>query len=194
MCEIGQRFVGTSYAVSDGKLLKWFSNNGETAACRFFGHILRVRIQLRKEATVKRATGIGGVCLSLRAGKDSIDGTKSTWAYGEHRSAQPCLIGGRPKIREEGDDRLVDPPARQVLRSQPVRLHDQLSRRGSGRDAEVLKTEGVQIDPHREDHDYGRFAWIMDPTASVSSRGSCRSNDGGRPSRPSCAGPSARFE
>jgi catechol 2,3-dioxygenase-like lactoylglutathione lyase family enzyme len=27
----------------------------------------------------------------------------------------------------------------------------------------ALKDEGVQIDPHREDADYGRFAWIMDP-------------------------------
>jgi predicted enzyme related to lactoylglutathione lyase len=27
----------------------------------------------------------------------------------------------------------------------------------------ALAEEGVQIDPHREDHDYGRFAWIMDP-------------------------------
>jgi predicted enzyme related to lactoylglutathione lyase len=26
-----------------------------------------------------------------------------------------------------------------------------------------LQKEGVQIDPKREDHDYGRFAWIMDP-------------------------------
>ena len=28
---------------------------------------------------------------------------------------------------------------------------------------EELKKECVQIDPHREDYDYGRFAWIMDP-------------------------------
>jgi predicted enzyme related to lactoylglutathione lyase len=28
---------------------------------------------------------------------------------------------------------------------------------------QALKEEGVEIDPHREDHDYGRFAWIMDP-------------------------------
>jgi predicted enzyme related to lactoylglutathione lyase len=28
---------------------------------------------------------------------------------------------------------------------------------------EALKNEGVQIDPKREDYDYGRFAWIMDP-------------------------------
>src|SRR5256885_6846948 len=27
---------------------------------------------------------------------------------------------------------------------------------------EQLRAEGVWIDPHREDHDYGRFAWIMD--------------------------------
>lgn len=27
----------------------------------------------------------------------------------------------------------------------------------------ALKAEGVQVDPHREDYEYGRFAWIMDP-------------------------------
>ena len=27
----------------------------------------------------------------------------------------------------------------------------------------ALKAEGVEIDPHREDYDYGRFAWISDP-------------------------------
>jgi predicted enzyme related to lactoylglutathione lyase len=27
----------------------------------------------------------------------------------------------------------------------------------------ALREEGVEIDPHREDHEYGRFAWIMDP-------------------------------
>lgn len=28
---------------------------------------------------------------------------------------------------------------------------------------EKLKQEGVEIDPHREDYEYGRFAWVMDP-------------------------------
>ena len=28
---------------------------------------------------------------------------------------------------------------------------------------DVLRQEGVEIDPKREDYDYGRFAWIMDP-------------------------------
>jgi predicted enzyme related to lactoylglutathione lyase len=28
---------------------------------------------------------------------------------------------------------------------------------------EALRNEDVRIDPHREDSDYGRFAWIWDP-------------------------------
>ena len=28
---------------------------------------------------------------------------------------------------------------------------------------EALRAEGVTIDPKREDHEYGKFAWIMDP-------------------------------
>jgi predicted enzyme related to lactoylglutathione lyase len=28
---------------------------------------------------------------------------------------------------------------------------------------EALEKEGVRIDPRRENYDYGRFAWIMDP-------------------------------
>ncbi|MGH9502477.1 MAG: VOC family protein [Terriglobales bacterium] len=28
---------------------------------------------------------------------------------------------------------------------------------------QALSQEGVKIDSRREDHDYGRFAWIMDP-------------------------------
>jgi hypothetical protein len=27
----------------------------------------------------------------------------------------------------------------------------------------ALQSEGVEIDPRREDYDYGRFAWILDP-------------------------------
>jgi catechol 2,3-dioxygenase-like lactoylglutathione lyase family enzyme len=28
---------------------------------------------------------------------------------------------------------------------------------------DALRAEGVEIDPKREDHEYGRFAWITDP-------------------------------
>jgi len=28
---------------------------------------------------------------------------------------------------------------------------------------EAMRAEGVEIDPKREDYDYGRFAWITDP-------------------------------
>ena len=27
----------------------------------------------------------------------------------------------------------------------------------------LMQEEGVEIDPHREDYEYGRFAWITDP-------------------------------
>ena len=28
---------------------------------------------------------------------------------------------------------------------------------------EALRAEGVEIDPNRQDYEFGRFAWIMDP-------------------------------
>jgi predicted enzyme related to lactoylglutathione lyase len=28
---------------------------------------------------------------------------------------------------------------------------------------EALKADGVEVDPKREDSEYGRFAWIADP-------------------------------
>jgi hypothetical protein len=37
-----------------------------------------------------------------------------------------------------------------------------------------LKLAGVEIDPHREDYDYGRFAWIMDRKAIAWSCGNTR--------------------
>jgi len=30
----------------------------------------------------------------------------------------------------------------------------------------TLQKEGVEIDPHREDYEYGRFAWITDPAGN----------------------------
>ena len=30
----------------------------------------------------------------------------------------------------------------------------------------TLQEEGVEIDPHREDYEYGRFAWITDPAGN----------------------------
>jgi hypothetical protein len=43
-----------------------------------------------------------------------------------------------------------------------------VNNRVDGRDGllKALAEEGVQVDPRREDHDYGRFAWIMDPDSN----------------------------
>lgn len=47
----------------------------------------------------------------------------------------------------------------------PSRANFMLNYRVENLDAllEALRSEGVEIDPKREDYDYGRFAWIMDP-------------------------------
>ncbi|MBZ5597394.1 MAG: VOC family protein [Acidobacteriia bacterium] len=47
----------------------------------------------------------------------------------------------------------------------PSRSGFMINYRGDDLDAllQALKEEGVEIDPHRGDYDYGRFAWIMDP-------------------------------
>jgi predicted enzyme related to lactoylglutathione lyase len=48
---------------------------------------------------------------------------------------------------------------------QPSRASFMMNFRVADLDALVkaLKEEGVEVDPHREDYDYGRFAWVMDP-------------------------------
>ena len=40
---------------------------------------------------------------------------------------------------------------------------------------EDLKKSGIEIDPHREDYDYDRFAWITDQTATALSYGNRQS-------------------
>ena len=47
----------------------------------------------------------------------------------------------------------------------PSRANFMINYRVDNLDAllEALKAEGVEIDPKREDHEFGRFAWIIDP-------------------------------
>lgn len=69
-----------------------------------------------------------------------------------------------PKTPTKRHDRVVDFSAQhQILRAS--RSPFMINYRVDDLDAllEALKKEGVQVDPHREDYDYGRFAWIMDP-------------------------------
>ena len=50
-----------------------------------------------------------------------------------------------------------------MVRTERVELHDQLSRRRSGRPARQLKENGVEIVGDPTDEFNGKFAWIMDP-------------------------------
>jgi hypothetical protein len=63
-----------------------------------------------------------------------------------------------------------------IFRFQPLWVHDQLS--GGESLLEALNQESVQVDPHREDYDYGRLAWMTGEKMT------------GRRSGPSC-GPGA---
>lgn len=47
----------------------------------------------------------------------------------------------------------------------PSRAHAMINYRVDDLDAllEALRAAGVEIDPKREDYDFGRFAWIIDP-------------------------------
>jgi len=50
-----------------------------------------------------------------------------------------------------------------VFRPRPLADDDQLPVDKLDALLEALRAEGVEIVPHREEYDYGRFAWIIDP-------------------------------
>ncbi len=51
----------------------------------------------------------------------------------------------------------------EIFRAQQRFFHGQLSGGKPRRVLEQLRAEGVEIDDHIEEYEYGRFAWIMDP-------------------------------
>jgi predicted enzyme related to lactoylglutathione lyase len=116
---------------------------------------------------MKRATGIGGVFFKARNPKGL-----SAW-YEHHLGLKPA-----------GDDqyavslrwRELEDPANEGMTVWALFPHDteyfnpsrspfMINYRVDDLDAllEALRAEGVTIDPKREEYDYGRFAWIMDP-------------------------------
>src|SRR3979411_1272300 len=80
--------------------------------------------------------GDGGVAFHWREAQGEYNG-KTVWALFEKNSTY------------------FEPSAAPFMLSYRVENLDAL--------LEQLRVEGVWIDPKREDYDYGRFAWIMDP-------------------------------
>ncbi len=125
---------------------------------------------------MKRVTGIGGIFfksedpdklyqwyethLGIRR---SPDGTGAAFEWHELHQANENDSGTNDAARNGMTVWSIFPQNTKYF--DPGRAGFMINYRVEDLDAllEALKKEGVQIDPHREDYDYGRFAWIMDP-------------------------------
>jgi len=115
---------------------------------------------------VKRVTGIGGIFFKAK------DQEKLSEWYEKHLGLKPDPGGGGVLLRwrEIDDPERVGMTVWSVFKDDtkyfdPNRAPFMINYRVDDLDAllETLRAEGVQIDPKREDFEYGRFAWIMDP-------------------------------
>ena len=115
---------------------------------------------------MKRVTGIGGIFFKTQDPQAlyqwyekhlgiprAADGTSTTFEWRE--VDEPEVKGMTVWSIFPRDTRYFDPSAAPFMINYRVDDLDAL--------LAALQEEGVQIDPHREDYDYGRFAWIMDP-------------------------------
>ncbi len=115
---------------------------------------------------MKRVTGIGGIFFKAETPealyqwyekhlgiRRAPDGSGAIFEWGGDNGDEP---GGMtvwsifPR-----DTKYFEPSASRFMINYRVQDLDGLLK--------ALQEEGVQIDPHREDYEYGRFAWIMDP-------------------------------
>jgi catechol 2,3-dioxygenase-like lactoylglutathione lyase family enzyme len=120
-----------------------------------------------------RVTGIGGIFLRARDPK-----TLSAW-YAQHLGIQLSDYGGATFLWSRGvqPDEEPDSTGSTIwsLFPENTPYFGKGTERGPQQamvnyrvdDLDALLTQlaaaGVTIDPHREDADYGRFAWITDP-------------------------------
>lgn len=111
-----------------------------------------------------RVTGLGGVFLRARDPKALM-----AW-YATHLGVSPSGFGGVNFVWNECDQ--PDGDGLTVFSFFPLdtayfgaaRQPAMLNLRVDDLDAMLrqLRASGVKVDPKREDHDYGRFAWIYD--------------------------------
>lgn len=115
---------------------------------------------------MKRVTGIGGIFFK------SDDPERLYRWYEKHLGIvrEPHGQGSAFHWREADDPEKDGFTAWGIFPSNtkyfdPSRAPHMINYRVDDLDAllEALRAEGVEIDPHREEYDYGRFAWVMDP-------------------------------
>jgi predicted enzyme related to lactoylglutathione lyase len=118
---------------------------------------------------MKRVTGIGGIFFKTQDPQalyqwyekhlgipPAADGTSATFEWRE--PDEPEAKGMTVWSIFPRDTKYFGPSASPFMINYRVHDLDAL--------LVALKEEGVQIDPHREDGDYGRFAWIMHPAGN----------------------------
>ncbi|HYL38638.1 MAG TPA: VOC family protein [Bryobacteraceae bacterium] len=115
---------------------------------------------------MKRVTGIGGIFFKARDQEKLYQWYEAHLGLKREPHGQGVALRWRdidePKREAstawaifEEHTRYFDPSRSPFMINYRVDNLDQL--------LEALRQEGVEIDPRREEHEYGRFAWIMDP-------------------------------
>lgn len=113
---------------------------------------------------MRRVTGLGGIFFKAENPEQLYQ-----W-YEQHLGIKrnPDGHGVAFRWQDDGDARGFTAWAIFTKESEyfnPSRQSFMLNYRVENLDAllDTLRAEGVWIDPKREDYDYGRFAWILDP-------------------------------
>ena len=82
-----------------------------------------------------------------------MSGTRNIWAFDRMCRGKEFRFTAWSIFKE--DTTYFQPSTQPFMLNFRVENLDEL--------VEALRAEEVWIDPKREDYDYGRFAWIMDP-------------------------------
>jgi catechol 2,3-dioxygenase-like lactoylglutathione lyase family enzyme len=114
---------------------------------------------------MKRVTGIGGIFFKTKD-KDAL----TAW-YKEHLGIEShpdmgAMFEWREKDRPEEEGMTIWSPFREDTKYfEPSKASFMINYRVDDLDAllDALRAEGVWIDDKREAHEFGKFAWIMDP-------------------------------
>jgi predicted enzyme related to lactoylglutathione lyase len=113
---------------------------------------------------MRRVTGIGGIFFKAK------DPAALYQWYEKHLGIKPEPHGAGALFRwkDDGDPEgltVWSPFAADTTYFAPSQASFMINYRVENLDEllKLLASEGVEIDPKREDYEYGRFAWIMDP-------------------------------
>ena len=123
-----------------------------------------VRANLVYSVSMRRVTGLGGIFFK------ADDPEKLYQWYEQHLGIQRKAEGVTFPWRDADNPEKEGLTAWAIFKRDstyfdPSRAQAMINYRVDNLDAvlEALQAEGVEIDPKREDYDFGRFAWIFDP-------------------------------